>query len=84
MNVAELFPVREVREIIELDLISIAVAKPDDHAMHHLFVLWKMYVEPGLQATCNLCYSRVLKNYKGIQPEFIRIIKEDNLLNVLD
>ena len=43
-------------------------------------IIWKTFVEPHLKTDCNLCYDRVLNNYKQLQPIWIELEKQNNLI----
>lgn len=84
MNVkafAALIPAEYRKEILDLDMIDKAIPNNTDTTMHYLSVIWKNYIEPDFDPSCNLCYSRVLNNMKKIKPTLIELEQQSRLLN---
>lgn len=81
VDIAKLIPAEFRKEILLQNHIQNAVAIQSSEPMYYLMVIWKEYVEPGIKITCNACYERVLKNYRQLEPVFIELEKQDNLLN---
>jgi hypothetical protein len=79
--VANLFPLKEVREIVETNRIALAQPYESSREMQLLMAVWKVYVEPDIRITCNACYARVLDNFKALQGYFVERVKQDNILN---
>lgn len=79
--IANRFPVNLIEQLL-LDN-KILKAQPGNKEMQYLMALWKTYVEPDLQVTCNLCYSRILANFKAIQPDLIAIVQEWKLMTYI-
>lgn len=79
-KIAVLFPAKIRREILENNTIFLAIASASDSNMEYLMLIWKQYAEPSLKVNCNLCYDRVLKNFKALQPTLIELEKEYQLL----
>lgn len=80
-NIASLIPRSERRVILERNYIYLAVANAIDYPMKYLMIVWKEYVEPTVDVSCNVCYDRVLRNYRSLQEEFIKLEREDRLLD---
>lgn len=80
-QVAERFPSEIRKTILDQNMISEAVAISTNKSMQNLMIIWKEFVEPDLNVSCNLCYDRVLKNFVALQPEFINLEKSSNLLD---
>lgn len=80
-RIADLIPEEYRKEILELNMIDQAVANATDPTMYYLGTIWKNYVEPGFTGDCNLCYGRLLDNYKQLKKVFIEMEKEKKLLN---
>lgn len=81
MNLENYIPVSDRKTILEGDYISKAI--PGSMEMDFLMQVWKKNIEPDLQVTCNLCYDRVLKNWKSILPALIVLEKNYRILNEL-
>lgn len=80
-DLAALIPAEYRKEILLTNMISNAQAIAGDRSMGYLFTIWKNYIEPGISESCNMCYARVLNNYKGLQDAFVQLEKDANLLN---
>lgn len=65
------FPSDHVKKLLLENHINNAQLSDYDKSMQVLVIMWKEYVEPTFNATCTLCYERVLRNYKALQPLFI-------------
>lgn len=79
-KIAGLIPAEYRKEILELDMIERAQPVVTSETMHYLAVIWKNYVEKDFTGDCNLCYARVLDNFKALKPIFIEMEKEAQLL----
>lgn len=82
-RIAALIPAEYRKEILELNMIDNAVAQSSDNNMHYLATIWKHYVEPDFTGDCNLCYGRVLDNYKAMKKHLVEMEKDSQLLNQL-
>lgn len=82
-KIAERIPHEYRRELLELNLIDIAVATDGNEPMHYLVVIWQQYIELDFQEDCNLCRSRVLTNFKGIKKTLIELEQEYQLLKTV-
>lgn len=80
---ARLIPDEYRKEIIELDLVNKAKAQTTDGTMNYLGVIWKNYIDPGYELTCNSCCDKVLKAFRLMLPIFINIEKENRLLKAV-
>jgi hypothetical protein len=79
--VANLFPLELVESILRENLIFNAQAQAGSTDMAKLMVYWKNYVEADLKSDCNMCFQRVLNNFKNLQPYFINMVKTGDLLD---
>ncbi len=77
---AEQIPAEYRREILELNLIDNAVAIAGNESMHFLGAAWKTYIDPEWEPDCNLCYGKVLKNFKAMKETMITMEQEAELL----
>lgn len=82
-ELAKLIPNEYRKEILELDMINEAVAQHGNPTMQYLGIIWKNYIEPTFEPNCNLCYSRVLNNLKGMLNDLIELEKESKMLEQL-
>lgn len=80
-KMAELIPAEYRKEMLELEMIDRAIPNNTDTAMHYLGIIWKNYIEPGFDPTCNYCYARVLKNLKQLKPALVELETSSRLLN---
>lgn len=80
-EIAALIPAEYRKEILELNMIDQAQAVGSDATMQYLGVIWKNYVEPDFSPDCNLCYGRVLENFRNLKKILIELEKQDKLLN---
>lgn len=80
---ARLIPDEFRKEIIELDLVNTAKAQIEDGTMNYLGTIWKNYIEPGYELTCNACCVKVLKAFRLMLPVFFAIEKEKKLLKAI-
>lgn len=73
---------REYRkEILELNMIQQAQAVMTNPTMQYLCTIWKAYIEPDFEPDCNMCCSRVLKNFKAMKKDLIALELESKLLD---
>lgn len=79
-KIAALIPAEYRKEILELNMIQRAVANSADATMSYLATIWKNYIEPDFTGDCNLCYGRVLDNFKQMKPYLVEMEKVNNLL----
>jgi hypothetical protein len=79
-QLASQIPAHYRKEILLTNMISKAQAIAGDNTMFYLFTVWKSYIEPDIKADCNMCFARVLDNYKAMQETLIQLEKEANLL----
>lgn len=79
-QIAELIPAEYRREILELNMIDNAIATNTDATMGYLGVIWKNYIEPDFSPDCNLCYGRVLTNFKQMKKTLCELEQESQLL----
>lgn len=68
-------------KILVGDYINKAVGISDNEQMKFLMLVWKEFIEPDLNVTCNLCYARVLENFRKLQPILIELEKEYRCLD---
>ena len=80
-RIAELIPAEYRKEILELNMIETAIPRHDNSTMYYLGVIWKQYVEPNFEPDCNLCYARVLENFRNIKPFLVHLERESKLLD---
>lgn len=80
-DVAKLIPAAERRVILEHDFIGKSRAHYQDYAMRYLLMIWKEYVEPGLDSGCGSCINRVRHNFLELEKTFLDLQKQDNLLD---
>lgn len=80
-KIAALIPPEYRKEILDLEMIDKAIPNNTDTTMHYLSVIWKNYIEPNFDPSCNLCYTRVLDNMKKLKPILVELEKESRLLN---
>lgn len=80
-KMAALIPAEYRKEMLDLEMIDKAIPNNTDASMHYLCVIWKEYIEPDFDPTCNLCYSRVLTNLRTLKPTLVEIEKQNRLLN---
>lgn len=83
-QLAAQIPAEYRREILLTNMIGMAVpsqhSKQNKDPMYFLFTYWKVYINPDEKADCNLCYTRILNNYKSMLPVLIELEKEANIL----
>lgn len=79
-QIALLIPAEYRREILELNMIDNAIANNTDATMGYLGVIWKNYIEPDFSPDCNLCYGRVLTNFKAMKKTLCELEQESQLL----
>jgi hypothetical protein len=84
-TLAEMIPAEYRKEILETNMIGRAQAISSDASMLYLFTIWKNYIEPdeNLNMACGFCLERILKNWKGLQDEMVRMEREEKLLGSL-
>ncbi|HRA42318.1 MAG TPA: hypothetical protein PLV31_01345 [Gammaproteobacteria bacterium] len=82
-EIAALIPAEYRTEILEMDMIANAQPTNTCSTMHYLATIWKNYIEPTFTGDCNLCYSRVLNNYKQLLPTLIDLEKQAKLMNAV-
>jgi hypothetical protein len=80
-TVVQLMPRVIRRRLLEENVIQQAIAIGSDQQMKKLMIIWKQYYEPTLEVACNLCYSRVLKNFKAMLDTMVLMEKEDGILD---
>lgn len=80
-KMAALIPAEYRKEILDLEMIDKAIPNDTDTTMHYLGVIWKNYIEVDFDPTCNLCYSRVIKNMKKLKPALEELEKKSRLLD---
>jgi len=73
-------PHSERRKLLLENVITDAVAVNNNWQISYLMIVWKEYFEPTLEATCNPCLGRVLKNFKAMHPRMLEMEQEANLL----
>lgn len=78
-ELAEKIPAEYREEILEVDMISKAVAITTDANMHYLATIWTNYIAPE-DLTCNLCMERILRNYRELLLDLIELEKQHRLL----
>ena len=81
MTVVNIIPVDVQEEILLENHIEKAIPVIGNYSMYYLMSVWKNYLEPDLKINCNLCLSRILKNFKDLKPSMIERVKTENLLN---
>lgn len=81
--IVSLIPASYRKEILELNLIDTAIARADNGDMNYLATIWQQYVEKDFDPSCNLCYSRVLQNFKNLKLVMIQMEKNDKMLSEL-
>ncbi len=79
-EIADRIPQEYRREILELNMIDRAVAQVSDETMFYLGVIWKNYIEPEFSPDCNLCYTRVLDNFRQMKSILVELENEYQLL----
>jgi hypothetical protein len=79
-RIAALIPAEYRKEILELNMIDRAIGNSGDATMTYLATIWQSYVETDFSPDCNLCYGRVLTNFKKLKPFLIQMEKDSNLL----
>lgn len=79
-QIINLLPLSERRIILEEELIEKAVAIYSSYEMQRLMILWRTYVEPTVESTCNPCLARVLKNFREMHNRIIELQFEAELL----
>lgn len=82
-QVATMIPAEYRKEILLTNMISQAIAVASDPSMFYLATIWKNYISPDEELSCGQCLSRILGNYRSIQPDLVELEKEANLLNQL-
>lgn len=80
-QIANLIPEEYRKEILEMNIIEQAQAVATNPSMQYLGVIWKNYVELDFDPSCNLCYTRVLDNFRGLKKTFLAMEQGDDLLN---
>lgn len=80
-KMAALIPAEYRKEILDLEMIDKAIPNNTDNTMHYLGVIWKNYIEPDFDPTCNLCYSRVINNMKRLKPALEELEQQSRLLD---
>lgn len=76
-----LIPRETRRKILIENYISKAQPHGASPEMVYLMTVWKEYLEPTLQVTCNLCYDRILRSFRSLQDVMIKDEKEFQLLD---
>lgn len=81
-ELAKKIPESYRREILQLNMINNAVTVSSDSNMDYLFTIWKNFIEPdgSLSKDCGLCLERIRNNYVQMQPIFIELEREAQLL----
>lgn len=79
--IAQLIPQEYRKEILELNVINSAQAIAGNESMQYLEVIWKNYVEKDFEPDCNLCHTRVLKNFHAMKNDLIKLEREYQLMN---
>ncbi|HQW16466.1 MAG TPA: hypothetical protein PLG68_17155 [Niabella sp.] len=82
-DIAAMIPAEYRKEILEMDMVANAHPTSTCNTMHYLATIWKNYIEPTFTGDCNLCYSRVLNNYKQLLPTLIDLEKQAKLMNAV-
>lgn len=83
-QIAEKIPAEYRKEILELNLVHNAIAVSTDPSMDYLVKMWQTYVEPTFKGDCDRCLATVLKNYKSLVDDFIKLEKEEKFLTADD
>lgn len=82
-QIAELIPAEYRKEILLTNMIGRAIPVYSDSSMFYLGTIWKNYVSPDESLECGLCLERILTNYRQLEPLFIELEKQNNLLDAL-
>ena len=82
-QIIERIPAEYRKEILELNMISKAQAQGADPSMAYLGTVWKEYVSPDEDLGCGLCLSRILDNFRQLQPTMVAMEKQSKLLDTL-
>lgn len=82
-KIAELIPREYRKEILQTNMISRAIASSGNACMTYLATIWKNYVSPDEDLGCSVCLERILKNFRELQPVFVDLEKQSNLLSSL-
>jgi hypothetical protein len=84
-EIARMIPAEYRHMILAQNAIYKAVAVPLDPHMQMLFTVWTNFINPGggLSLECTRCLGQMLDDYKKLQPEFINLEREAQLLDDL-
>lgn len=79
-QIINLLPLSERKKILENNIINDAVAVANDNNMQYLAIIWKTYIEPTVEISCNPCLSRIHKNFREMHGRMLELQNEANLL----
>jgi hypothetical protein len=80
-DIAAKIPAHNRKEILQLNMITSAIASTTDPIMQYLGIIWIDYVAPYESLECSLCMERILNNYRQLLPVFVAMEKQTNLLD---
>lgn len=80
MSVVDNIPIDIMERMLNENMIANAVPIASSVEMGNLMVIWRGYVEPELQVNCNLCYNRILNNFRQLQDNMVERVRLNNML----
>lgn len=82
-RLSEKIPEEYRKEMVELQIIEQSQPVAGNESMDYLGKIWKAYIDPYWDPTCNMCYERVLNNFRKMLPVLQEMHKGDELLDKL-
>jgi hypothetical protein len=82
-TIAAQIPASYRQEILDLNIVGLAVASTTDKNMNYLAVVWKSYIDPNLNTGCNICMQELYRNWNNLLPSIVALQKENNLLDTV-
>lgn len=83
-QMAKQLPDKYRKHLIEENVIYKAIAKADDTHFKMLVIYWENYFDASLKVdtACNICLNGLLNKFKLLEPYFVQIEKESQLLEL--
>jgi len=81
---ARQLPDKYRRQLLEDNIIYKAIARVGDVHMKMLLIYWSHYMDTisPIDEQCNICLNEILKKYKDLEPIFVELEKEYQLLEL--
>ena len=83
-KLAQQLPDKYRRQLLEDNVIYKAIARTGDVHMQMLIIYYNAYIDPSapVDEQCNICLNNILQKFKVLEPIFIEIEKESQLLEL--